>query len=222
MEISEFAKTFFDVMNQINPGLKDTLSVGTSIVTMTSGVFNVIQKGAHLFTIAIGRKKEQKQDEKKPRVKKKKLPGGLEISTHQAIAEKAHIAIVVEISRQAVQNVADFLEQNDIDANLVIISNVSGPADHVKGLSEDDPQEWLEIVQEFYQASSIIKRSMGAAHTHIFLASPVALAFGLGAVWGTVDDATVYHWDGQQYKALMPVNRNLRFALKKEQETGKE
>lgn len=213
MDIPEFAKTFFDVMQQIGPGLKDTLAVGTSITTITSAVFNVVQKGAHLFTVAVGRKKEQKPASKPKTSRKKKLPGGLEMGAHQLIAEKEHVAIVVEISRPAVQNVAEFLERNEIDANLVVISNTSHPERH--GLSEEGSQEWFEVVQEFYQASTQVKKTLRAAHTHIFLAVPVALSFGLGAVWGTVDDATVYHWDGQQYKALMPINRNLRFKLGK-------
>lgn len=37
------------------------------------------------------------------------------------------------------------------------------------------------------------------------------MAFGLGAVWGTVNDATVYHWENNTYYPVMKIDRKLRF-----------
>lgn len=70
---------------------------------------------------------------------------------------------------------------------------------------------WFEMVQEFSDAINAVKREMGGVHLHIFLATPVALAFGLGTVWGTVDEATVYHWNGKEYKRVLEIGRDIRF-----------
>jgi hypothetical protein len=74
---------------------------------------------------------------------------------------------------------------------------------------------WFEMVQEFSDAINAIKTEMGSVHLHIFLATPVALAFGLGTVWGTVDEATIYHWNGREYKRVLEIKRELRFKSRK-------
>jgi len=38
------------------------------------------------------------------------------------------------------------------------------------------------------------------------------LAFGMGAVWGTVSEATFYHWGGKNYFPAVQIDRELRFS----------
>jgi hypothetical protein len=129
------------------------------------------------------------------------------------LLQKEDVAIVVEISRPSVQDVVNYLDSKKIDANLVVITTVkSRGSKPVKGLSESRPGEWTEVVQEFSVAIDKVKREMGAAHIHIFLSTPLPLAFGLGAVWGTVDQAQIYHWKKNgTYAPLMKITRKLRF-----------
>jgi hypothetical protein len=65
-------------------------------------------------------------------------------------------------------------------------------------------------VQEFTATMNAIKHQLGGARVHIFLSTPLPLAFGLGSVWGTVDEATVYHWEKQTYYPAMKISRALR------------
>jgi hypothetical protein len=44
-----------------------------------------------------------------------------------------------------------------------------------------------------------------------FISAPMPIAFGIGSVWGTVDEATVYHWEKQTYYPVLHVTRELRF-----------
>ena len=55
-----------------------------------------------------------------------------------------------------------------------------------------------------------IKRSAGGKRVHIFLAAPLPLVFAMGAVWGTVDEASVYHWEQNTYHKVVNISRKLR------------
>jgi hypothetical protein len=203
--IPELANAFMEFSTQAQPVIDATIKLGTSAFTIGSSVVKVLQHGKQVFTVAVGKKK------KKPQVKagvtrsKKAKP----IEGNEIIKKK-QVAIIIEVSRPSVQDVAFYLQENKIDANLVVISKIGGPSN--TGLNERKPKEWFELVQEFSQAIDAVKREIGATKTHIFISAPIALTFGLGAVWGTVDKAFVYHWDGKQYRRMMEVKRELRFA----------
>lgn len=66
------------------------------------------------------------------------------------------------------------------------------------------------MVQDFYRGMSRVKREVGAARVHIVLGTPLPLAYGMGTVWGTVDEATIYHWENNTYHPVMPISRILR------------
>lgn len=208
MDIQFYAKAFFDVVEQINPQMKAVIEAGTSLYTIGSAGVKILQRGKQLVTYAVGKAKKEpapKGKEAKPKRKSR---------TPEVVLQKENVAIVVEISRPSVQDVVNFLESKQIDANLVVITTIkSHSSKPVKGLNENKSSEWTQLVQEFSIAIDKVKHEVGAsAKIHIFLSTPLALAFGLGAVWGTVDNAQVYHWKSSGgYAPLMKINRKLRF-----------
>ncbi|WKZ40462.1 MAG: SAVED domain-containing protein [Anaerolineales bacterium] len=205
MDIQLYAKAFFEVVEQINPKLKSVIDAGTSLYTIGSAGVKVLQQGKQLITYAVGKSKKTPTPKSDKPKRKKAAP--------EILFQKGDVAIVVEISRPAVRDVVNYLESRKIDANLVVITTIKsrGPKP-VKGLSESRPAQWTELVREFSLAIDRVKREVGSAKIHIFLSTPLALAFGLGAVWGTVDQAQVYHWkSGGGYSPLMKINRKLRF-----------
>lgn len=205
MDIQLYAKAFFEVVEQINPKLKLVIDAGTSLYTLGSAGVKILQQGRQLITYAVGKNKQKAAPQNEKPKKKKAIP--------EILFQKDDVAIVVEISRPAVRDVVNYLESRKIDANLVVITTVKtrGPKP-VKGLSENRSTQWTELVQEFNMAVDKVKREVGSARIHIFLSVPLALAFGLGAVWGTVDQAQVYHWKSKGgYAPLMKITRKLRF-----------
>jgi len=78
-------------------------------------------------------------------------------------------------------------------------------------LDENKPDDWEEMIKEFNTAINAIKHAVGAVNIHIFMSVPLPVAFGMGAVWGTVDRARIYHWNSEVYKPVLNISRNLRF-----------
>ncbi|HLF25544.1 MAG TPA: SAVED domain-containing protein [Anaerolineae bacterium] len=102
------------------------------------------------------------------------------------------VAIVVRISRVNVEDVRVFLEQQQIDAEMIVISN--SDTDEVVYLP-NAADAWEELVREFYTAFSKIQAEFGARRFHIFLAAPAALAFAMGCTMSTLYDVQLYQWD---------------------------
>jgi hypothetical protein len=205
MDIQLFAKTFFEVVEQISPKLKSVIDAGTSIYTIGSAGVKILQQGRQLITYAVGKTGKSSSPKSEKSKRKKPMPA--------ILFQKGDVVVVVEISRPAVRDVVNYLESRKIDANLVVITTVKPRGTKpVHGLSESRSTQWTELVQEFSMAIDKVKREVGSANIHIFLSTPLALAFGLGTVWGTVDSAQVYHWKSKGgYAPLMKINRKLRF-----------
>lgn len=214
MDLQLYAQAFYDVMQTAQPILDTTIKFGGAVYTIGSSVVKVLQKGKYLSTYAVGKKKTKVQS------KTSKVKSRSQTITKQLneISTKRHVAIVVEVSRPAINDATRYLKDKKIDANLVVVTNIKNYNQPVGGLDENKPQEWFGLVQEFSTAIDLIKREMGAVHMHIFLATPVALAYGLGSVWGTVDEATVYHWNSKEYKRVLEIKRELRFQSRKKEE----
>ena len=132
------------------------------------------------------------------------------VTSLKALVSKDHVAILIDINRRMLVNVARFLDAQGIDADMLIVTNDPEYSSNVQFLPVDSPETWVELVQEFNQAMNAIKLAVGSAHIHIFLSTPLPLAFGLGSVWGTVDKAMVYHWQENTYHPVMPISRTLR------------
>lgn len=191
----------------MKPGLEGIAAGGALLSATTKGSVYVIQKGAKFISYLI------KSGKKKP-APKIKVKAGAKKSTLSAQGEleitKPDVAIVVDISRRALVDVAAFLDGKKVDADIVMVTNDPAYGAQVKFLNPESDEEWNEIVVEFKSLMNKIKRAAGGKRVHIFLAAPLPLVFAMGAVWGTVDEASVYHWEGNQYHKVVSISRKLR------------
>lgn len=121
-----------------------------------------------------------------------------------AIQSRLHVAIVVPISRPIVPSVAQYLDQQGVEAHMVVCQ----PAAATPYLSPDSP--WDEYVKSFSDSVAKVKTTFPDARIHMFLSAPVALAFAWGCVLGTVYEATVYHFERDNYYPAIPISRRLK------------
>ncbi len=194
MDILTMAKDGLEVIKQLQPGIEAAAKSVADIGTLGSAAVKLIQHGKQLYTYLLGKSASEKKAE------------SLEIP------RTGDVAILVDINRRMLLDVATYLDQQAIDANIIIVTNDPEYGSQTPFLNVDDPAEWREIVQEFNAAIGIIKRYVGPAKLHFFLSTPLPLAFGLGAVWGTVDEAVVYHYEKGTYHPVMEISRRLRQA----------
>jgi len=193
--VIETLKFFANVKDSVE-GMAVTGSTALAAAKMSG---YLIQKGAKSLSVLITSAK------KKPAARRKtKEPEPLALS-------KNDVAIVLDINNRIVANVESFLKSKKMDADMIVITNDPSYSDEIAQLNIERPEDWAELAREFKMHTQKIKRFVGDAKVHIFLAVPVPLAFGLGAVWGTVDDATVYHWQNKTYHPVMEIGRGLRF-----------
>ncbi len=104
------------------------------------------------------------------------------------IVPKSEIAVVIDVAQPAVQKVANYLDDQGINANFLVFNN------------EDDgffkvDDDWEQLTITFNDVMDKIKRKFPETRIHFFMAGPGALFFAMGCVWGTVDNATIYHYD---------------------------
>jgi len=204
MDILQFAQDALTVIQQMEPGLAAAVKVGTEMGTVGAAAVKVIQKGHQLVTFLIT--KARPKPEEKPLISSAVEP----VTGDKPIATRRDVVLLVDINRRMLQDAARFMEQHKLDADLIVVTNDTTYSDKIKFLKPDDPDEWADLVREFTTAMNAIKFHVGGARLHVFLSTPLALAFGLGSVWGTVDEATVYHWENQTYYPAMRISRELR------------
>ncbi|MBX3015614.1 MAG: SAVED domain-containing protein [Caldilineaceae bacterium] len=120
------------------------------------------------------------------------------------------VAVLVDINRRILRDVARYLDEQQIQATLIIVTNDPTYSDQTPFLDVSNPSVWTALVQEFNAAITHINHYVGPANFHFFLSVPLPLAFGLGAVWGTVGEAVVYHYEKNTYHPVMKISRNLR------------
>ncbi len=130
-----------------------------------------------------------------------------------AIKATPAVAVLVDINRRILLDVARYLDEQRIKAQLIIVTTDPTYGNQTPFLDINTPSVWTELVQEFNTAMTNIKRYAGPASFHFFLATPLPLAFGLGAVWGTVQEAVVYHYEKNTYHPVMKISRELRQPL---------
>lgn len=204
MDLIQLAQDALLLFQQIQPGVKAAVEVGTAFGTMGSAGVQVIQKGKQLVTYVIQRI-APKPPATMPESLAEKVPTPLK-----------DVAVLIDINRRMLVDVARYLDEKKIDAELMIVTNDPAYSDKIKFLDPNTPDEWTEVVKEFTAAMNAIKRAAGGARLHIFLSTPLPLAFGLGSVWGTVDVATIYHWqeiksqNRSTYYPAMRISRDLR------------
>jgi hypothetical protein len=201
-----------EIFKQIEPGLEATLKVGGYVGTIGTAAIKVIQKGQQLITYRIEQAKAKKPALPASQPDTKISSQVAPVAENEPITSKVHVAILVDINRRALHDVARYLAAKQLDADLFIVTNDPAYGSPVKSLDESNSKEWVQVVREFNTAIDAIKLAVGHVDMHIFLSTPVALAYGLGCTWGTVSEATVYHWNGKEYLPLMPISRELRFS----------
>lgn len=194
MDILQLAKDGLEAIEKIQPGMEATAKVATAITTIGSTGVKVLQQGKKLYTYLVGKFKDDEAEEEQA----------------ATIEPKENVAILVDINRRLLQDVARYLDAQDIDANLVIVTNDPAYSSLIRFLDVEDPDEWESLVQDFNRAINVIKQAVGSARLHFFLSTPLPIAFGLGSVWGTVDEATVYHWENDTYHPVLKISRKLR------------
>jgi hypothetical protein len=182
----------------IKGGVEGITMTGSALLASAKMSAYLIQKGARSLSILITSAKKKRKGKGNPKEETPSL-------------SKNDVAIVVDINNRIVANVEAYLRQKNIDADLIIITNDTSYSDEIKSLNVKKPKEWQDLARDFKAHSQKIKRLVSGAKVHIFMAVPLPLAFGMGAVWGTVDEATVYHWENKTYHPVMKIERSLRF-----------
>jgi hypothetical protein len=203
MNILQLVKDGLALIQELEPGLTAAVKAGSALGTMGSAVVKVVQKGQRLITYVISRREGQEPAEPQPQ---EIVP----IGDDEPMVTKPDVAVVVDVSRRILRDVARYLDDEDIDADIILLTNDPQYGDVPEFISADDSDMWIEMVQDFHRGMSRVKREVGAARVHIFLGTPLPLAYGMGTVWGTVDEATVYHWENNTYHPVMPISRVLR------------
>lgn len=208
MDGVQFAMEALKAFEAMKPGIEGIVAGGTLLSATTKGSVYVIRKGAQFISYLITKKKPARKAVSKkasPRTKKTAATTQDEIQV-----TKDDVAIIVDISRRALVDVAGFLEKQKIDADIVLVTNDPSYEAQVKFLNPESEEEWNEITLEFKSLMNRIKRTSGGKRVHIFLAAPAPLVFAMGAVWGTVDEANVYHWENNTYNKVIAISRKLR------------
>lgn len=195
MSVVALAQAALELIKQIAPGMAITADALTLLGVAKNVAVKTVKKGHQLVTYLI----THQQDEATSAAPEKKLA-----------LTKRDVAILVDINRRMLVDVAAFLEQQKIDAELLLVTNDPAYSSQVKFINPENPADWEELVREFNAAMNEIKHALGGVRMHLFLSTPLPLAFGLGSVWGTVDEATVYHWEKQNYYPVMKISRDLK------------
>lgn len=120
-----------------------------------------------------------------------------------AIVARLDVAIVVDIARPTIKDVAHYLDEIDLPANFILLQ-------HAADAFLDATKRWDGFVNAFSQTMNKSKHTFTGAQSHFFLAAPGALLFGLGTIWGTVDEAVVYHYESGTYHPVLAISRKLR------------
>ncbi len=202
MQWVQVAKDGLLVIEQLQPQIAAAAQVAGELTVIGTAGVKVLQQGKKLCTYLVGKlKKKPKQPENQEI---------LQIETPDEIELAGDVAVLVDINRRLYHDVVRYLDEQGIDANIVLITNSSPYTDRVEFLPVDAPDEWEKVVQEFNTSISRIKHEVGGAHLHFFFSAPLALTFALGCVWGTVDEATAYHWQDGTYYPEMRISRKLR------------
>lgn len=125
-------------------------------------------------------------------------------ASETAVQPKLNIAVVIDIARPALRNVATYLDDQNIETNFILFRHAE--PGHFFSTNDD----WQSLAITFSDVMAKVKRKFDGANPHFFMAGPGALLFAMGCIWGTVDDAIVYHYENNTYHPVLPITRELR------------
>lgn len=120
------------------------------------------------------------------------------------VIARLNVAVVVDIARPAIRNVARYLDEVELEVNFLLLQKTQPN----QFLSPED--KWDDFVAAFAGTMDNVKHNFSEAQLHFFLSAPGALIFGLGCIWGTVDEAEVYHYEHGTYYPVISISRDLR------------
>lgn len=132
------------------------------------------------------------------------------ILQESAIKPKKNLAVVVSINNPALETAADYLAENQIACNYVLITTVP---DYSTSKWLPNQGDWDPAVQDFHQTMQHQALKIPRVRRHFFLAVPVPFAFALGCTWGLVHQGdSLYHWtgskeEGSNYQHVMTSTR---------------
>lgn len=121
-----------------------------------------------------------------------------------AVLPKLNIAVVIDVARPALRNVATYLDDQNVDVNFVVLRH----AEPGQFFSTSD--DWQALAMTFGDVMARVKGTFNGAKLHFFMAGPGSLLFAMGCIWGTVDDAVIYHYENNTYYPVLPMTRELR------------
>jgi len=122
------------------------------------------------------------------------------------IVPKSETAVVIDVARPAVQKVAAYLDAQGTKANFLVFNNKEGGFFKIN-------DDWEQLTITFSDVMDKVKRKFPETRIHFFMAGPGALLFAMGCIWGTVDNAVVYHYDNggtNTYYPMLETTRKLR------------
>ncbi|GAB4403871.1 MAG: hypothetical protein OHK003_31790 [Anaerolineales bacterium] len=180
----------------VKPAVEGLSATGTVLASTASVTVSVVKNGAKMFSYLIKRPEKRKS-------KKKATNGTLDIS-------KKDIAIVVDIAQPILENVRVYLEKKKIDADVVLVTNRAKYSDKPLFLNADSEKEWEQVVGDFVDIMYEVRRSSAGCKIHVFSSAPVPVSFAIGAMWGTVQNAILYHWQNDTYNPVIRVRRDIR------------
>lgn len=188
----------------MKPGIEGALATGTLLTSTAKASIYVVQKGAKMVSYLITRKKKEPA---KAKAKTSRKPRPVSTVREEAQVTKKDVAIVIDINKRSLTQVAEYLESQKIDADFIVITNDPAYSDKIKMLKSKNSKEWEAILKDFALHMTRIQKTVGNANVHIFQSTPVALAFGLGCVWGTVQPGTIYHYEEGTYHPVLKIKR---------------
>lgn len=118
---------------------------------------------------------------------------------------KLEKAVIVDLARPALREVASYLAMRNIDAHLILFTNKIPYPEGGVLLPADG---WESIIRTFTRTMEFYP--FKGLKTHYFLSAPTTLAFGLGNVHGTVEEANVYHYQSNTYRFAFNTDRDLK------------
>ncbi len=178
-----------DWVNKFNDGARSIKSLNSNVKLGGNLILRVIAGGRRLVGLLVSRPRNESEEEPTKKVQ--------------------DVAVIIEITRPIRTAVEQYLqEKGDID-HTFIITSLDGDG-RIGVLEHSQPAEWADQVRGFYRLLNNIQRELGGAKVHFFISAPVVLSFGLGAMWGTVNNATLYHWAEGSYHPVLDVGRTLK------------
>lgn len=126
----------------------------------------------------------------------------------QGNADCVEIAIAIGISQPCKLAVDRFLAESEISATRFSVSLLES----TQRLRGNQKERWESILKDLAGLIQGIRDNSTPQKTHFFLATPAALAMGIGAIIGTISNPYIYNFDRdrQTYDLVVVANEDLR------------